>query len=79
MKRKNALTYHAADCGNECVEFEVEDEMYGITTCVVDVATLLNGRKVFPCGSGADYTLDAEQIVRIRRFINDERKKIGVV
>lgn len=78
MKSKSDLRYQAAsDSGNECVEFEVEDETYGITRCVVDVATLLNGRTVFPCGSGADYTLSAKQIASIRHFVCSERKKIG--
>jgi hypothetical protein len=47
-------------------EFDVRSELYGITTCVVDIATFLQGRRTFPCGDGTDRTLSQTDIREIK-------------
>jgi len=70
---KNTAYYPATDSGDEMIEFQVEDEIYGTTICVVDVKEMLSGRYTFPCGSGADYTLSVLDFSKLLRLIKRER------
>lgn len=62
--------------GAECVDFEVKSEMYGKTTCVVDINTLLLGREVFPCGSGEDHRLTVPQKLAILKLVKTKRDSV---
>ena len=53
-----------------------EDGTYQ-TTCVIDVALLLCGYDIFPCGDGDDKKLSSDQILEILEFVLAERKKIA--
>lgn len=65
--------YKGGPNSRESVEFEVADDLYGVTTCVVDVDLLMCGIKTFPCGSGADYKLTAQQRLEILETVQEER------
>ena len=70
---KNVTYYSATDSGGEMIEFQVKDELYGTTICVVDVKEMLSGRYTFPCGSGADYTLSVLDFSKLLRLIKRKR------
>lgn len=57
----------------ETVEIETDDDMYGVTTCVIDIQLLICGIKTFPCGSGADYRLTSERRLEILEAVQKER------
>ena len=59
--------YDGSTYGREIVEFDVIEKGRYITTCVVDVKSLLNGANVFPCGNGDDFELSLKQ----RIVVND--------
>ena len=56
-------------------ELKVHSEGYGETICVVDLASFLKGRRLFPCGDGNDYRLlkkdTAKVFARIRKYGQD--------
>lgn len=56
---------------NTSVEFTVKSEMYGITTCVVNIESFKNGRTLFPCGDGCDYKLNYKEINAIQRALKE--------
>lgn len=46
---------------NDTAEFTVKSELYGVTTCVVDIKAFKEGRRVFPCGDGDDHRLTEKE------------------
>ena len=57
----------------EEVTFETPDEMYGTTTCCVNIQLLLAGIRTFPCGSGADYRLTQQERLAILETVEKGR------
>lgn len=68
--------YPPSASGAESVEFEVKSAMYGATTCVVDINTLLLGRGIFPCGSGEDHRLTGSQRLAILKLVKVKRDAV---
>ncbi len=68
--------YRGSKDSREMVEFRVDERGEHITDCVVDVDLLLCGIKTFPCGSGDDLKLTAQQRIDILELVKAERKKI---
>ena len=56
------------------VEIAVKSEMYGTTTCVVDIETFKKGRLVFPCGDGCIHHLTSQEIGMVRRECGMKKK-----
>ena len=52
------------------IELRVKSELYGVTTCVVDIKTFLEGRRIFPCGDGDDHELTEKEQRKCRRLYN---------
>ena len=67
--------YKGGATSHETVEFKIKDEMYGVTTCVVNVRLLMDGVKTFPCGSGADHKVPPQQRLEILEVVAEERKR----
>lgn len=51
----------------------VPDEIYGVTTICVDIASFMKGRRVFPCGSGNDYRLTENMEEEIWKLITQKQ------
>ena len=66
--------YKRTPNSRECVETEVTVDGQK-TSCVVDVQLLLAGVKMFPCGSGDDYRMTAQQRLELAYFVKSEREK----
>lgn len=60
----------------EAISFDITRRGQYITTCVVDVYLLICGIKAFPCGSGDDEKLTAQQRLEILELVQEERGKI---
>ena len=59
-----------------CIEIEnVPDELYGVTTVVVDIESFKRGRDVFPCASGNDLFLNKEMRKEIYKIIEQHSDK----
>lgn len=46
-------------------ELRVHSNLHGETSCVVDFAAFLKGRRLFPCGDGCDYRLFKKDIQQV--------------
>ena len=67
--------YKGGKVDRECVYFEVTDDIYRTTTCVVNVPMLIDGYiNTFPCGSGADYLLSTQERLEILETVERGRK-----
>lgn len=76
MERIKYKYYKGGEAARETVEFEVPDDLYGTTTCVVDIPTLIDGYiTAYPCGSGADYLLSMQERVEILEAVKRERSR----
>lgn len=76
MERIKYKYYKGGEAARETVEFEVPDDLYGTTTCVVDIPTLIDGYiTAYPCGSGADYRLTVEEHSEILETVKRERSR----
>ena len=77
MREKiSKLTYYPGnDISSPTIEADVNIYTCYITTCVIDVETLLRGRKTFPCGNGDDYTLSETEQKQIIAFYKKEEQK----
>lgn len=51
------------------IDIKVKSEMYGTTTCVVNVEDFKKGIRTFPCGDGCDHTLTDVQVRKVQRII----------
>lgn len=60
----------------EAVALDILRRGQYVTTCMVDVDLLLCGIRSFPCGSGDDMTLTAQQRLDVLELVQAERKKL---
>lgn len=68
--------YKGGKVDRECVYFEVTDDSYRTTTCVVNVPMLIDGYiNTFPCGSGADYLLSTQERLEILEAVKRGRSR----
>ena len=74
MERVTYWYYKGSEDFREEVTFEVPDDLYGTTTCCVNIASLLFGVTTFPCGSGADYRLSKQEQLEILETVERGRK-----
>lgn len=69
------LQYHVYEY-NERKTIEISnvpDEMYGITTAIVDAERFMKGQKYFPCASGNNIALTEEMKQEIRKLLDMEK------
>ena len=57
----------------ETIELKVKSDLYGTTTCVINIADFISGRRTFPCGDGCDHTLNTIQTGKINRAIHGSK------
>lgn len=62
--------------GSETSHEAVELDLKSGDTCVINVDHLLHGWTTFPCGSGDDYKLTAEELVEAKELVKQERRKL---
>ncbi len=75
MKR-NYRYFAGDDTTRETVDFDLYKGSQDETTCVVDVPTLMKGRRVFPCGNGDDHMLTNYQEAEIYRLVRAKRNEL---
>ena len=68
--------YRGSKNNSEAVEFTVKSDMYGSTTCVVNVDMLLCGVKIFPCADGNDFSLNKAVTLDILSLVKKRRDDI---
>ena len=57
------------------LEGTVRSEMYRETTIVINVSDFYEGKNIFPCGDGCDYSLTYQEDNMIQDFLSKKKTK----